>query len=202
MRNEERPERADAARNRRAVLAAADALFTDAGPSDDVSMDQIAIAAGVGKGTLFRRFGDRRTLLLELYALRLEPLRSGMFAQDAPLGTDAPTNIRIPAILQATARFKLANASLMHALESQAATSLFSSPWYQEIHNLIDNLLQIEGLHDHSYVAHSLLGSVRADLLRHLSVDMKTPTPVIERQIADTFEKLMRPVPTAAQPKT
>src|SRR6185312_10778811 len=50
-------ERADAARNRRKVLAAAEGLFATRGVAA-VSMDDVAAAAGVGKGTLYRRFGD------------------------------------------------------------------------------------------------------------------------------------------------
>ena len=58
---EERPERADAAENRRKVLAAAEELFARCDPAN-VTMDAVAAEAGVGKGTLFRRFGDRAGL--------------------------------------------------------------------------------------------------------------------------------------------
>ena len=49
-------ERGDAARNRALLLDAARRLIGERG-ADAVSMDDIAAAAGVGKGTLFRRFG-------------------------------------------------------------------------------------------------------------------------------------------------
>jgi len=45
-------ERADAARNRKAILEAADDLFAASDSPSEVSMDDIARAAGVGKGTL------------------------------------------------------------------------------------------------------------------------------------------------------
>src|SRR5262245_11961519 len=61
----ERPERADAAENRRKVLAAAERLFACESP-DCVTMDAVAAEAGVGKGTLFRRFGDRAGLIRAL----------------------------------------------------------------------------------------------------------------------------------------
>ena len=51
-------ERSDAARNRELILAAARRLFDEEGPAA-VSMDRVAEEAGVGKGTLYRRFGDR-----------------------------------------------------------------------------------------------------------------------------------------------
>ncbi|GAA3520091.1 TetR/AcrR family transcriptional regulator [Actinocatenispora rupis] len=53
--------RADARRNRDQLLDAARALFSDRGP--DVPMEEIARRAGVGVGTLYRRFSDRDTLI-------------------------------------------------------------------------------------------------------------------------------------------
>jgi AcrR family transcriptional regulator len=55
-------ERADAARNRAALLAAATELIRERG-IDAVSIDDVAAAAGVGKGTVFRRFGDKAGLV-------------------------------------------------------------------------------------------------------------------------------------------
>jgi AcrR family transcriptional regulator len=54
-------ERADAARNRARILAAAERLFAERG-AGCVSMEEVAQAACVGKGTLFRRFGSRAAL--------------------------------------------------------------------------------------------------------------------------------------------
>jgi len=53
--------RADARRNRDRVVAAATQLFIDIGP--DVPLDAVARAAGVGIGTLYRRFPDRDALV-------------------------------------------------------------------------------------------------------------------------------------------
>ena len=59
------PERGDAARNRVLLLDAARRLIADRG-TDAVTMDDVAAAAGVGKGTLFRRFGSRAGLMIVL----------------------------------------------------------------------------------------------------------------------------------------
>lgn len=48
--SEVRPERADALRNRRAILAAIEQLLAEGRPRD-ISMEQVAATAGVGKGT-------------------------------------------------------------------------------------------------------------------------------------------------------
>ncbi|GLY71476.1 TetR/AcrR family transcriptional regulator [Amycolatopsis taiwanensis] len=56
------PLRADARRNRDQIIAAAKQVFLDQGP--DVPMEVIARRAGVGVGTLYRRFPDRESLIL------------------------------------------------------------------------------------------------------------------------------------------
>ena len=58
------PLRADARRNRDQIIAAARTIFVEQGP--DVPMEEIARAAGVGVGTLYRRFPDRETLIREV----------------------------------------------------------------------------------------------------------------------------------------
>lgn len=65
----ERPERADAARNRQRILDAAAELFAARGL--DVPMDDIADAAGVGVGTVYRRFGDRTALVEALFEAKV-----------------------------------------------------------------------------------------------------------------------------------
>ena len=65
----ERPLRADAERNRRRILAAAAEVFADRGL--DVSLDDIAAAAGVGVGTVYRRFPDKEALIDALFEDRI-----------------------------------------------------------------------------------------------------------------------------------
>jgi AcrR family transcriptional regulator len=55
------PLRADARRNRDQIIATARSIFAEQGP--DVPMEEIARAAGVGVGTLYRRFPDRDALI-------------------------------------------------------------------------------------------------------------------------------------------
>jgi AcrR family transcriptional regulator len=58
------PLRADARRNRDQIIAAARTIFVAQGP--DAPMEEIARAAGVGVGTLYRRFPDRETLIRDV----------------------------------------------------------------------------------------------------------------------------------------
>jgi AcrR family transcriptional regulator len=60
-----RPLRADAARNRARVLDAARTAFAEAGL--DVGVEEIARRAGVGKGTLYRRFPTKEALVRAIF---------------------------------------------------------------------------------------------------------------------------------------
>jgi AcrR family transcriptional regulator len=70
--NEARPLRADARRNRDALLAAAVQAFSAEGP--DVTLESVAAAAGVGIGTLYRHFPNRDALVEAAYRNELERL--------------------------------------------------------------------------------------------------------------------------------
>ena len=69
---EDRPLRKDAARNRRRILAAARALF--AAPGLDVTLDDVARHAGVGVGTVYRRFPGKEDLVEALFAEEIDLL--------------------------------------------------------------------------------------------------------------------------------
>ncbi|MBS2961901.1 TetR/AcrR family transcriptional regulator [Actinocrinis puniceicyclus] len=68
----ERSLRADARRNRESVLDAAGELFAQRG--DGVQMDEIAERAGLGVGTLYRHFADKRALLAAIIGRRFEAM--------------------------------------------------------------------------------------------------------------------------------
>src|SRR5262249_36864724 len=89
-------ERADAARNREALLDAARRLLRECGPGG-LTMDAIASEAGVGKGTLFRRFGDRASLFHALIDDRERSFQDAFIRGPAPLGPGAPARERLTA---------------------------------------------------------------------------------------------------------
>lgn len=72
VRSESRPLRADAARNREKILAAAAVVFARRGL--DVPFDDIAREAGVGVGTLYRRFPDKEALVEALFESGVEEI--------------------------------------------------------------------------------------------------------------------------------
>src|SRR4051794_35027271 len=65
-----RPLRADAERNRERILAAAAEVFAERGL--DVSLDDIAAHAGVGVGTVYRRFPDKDDLIDALFEAKID----------------------------------------------------------------------------------------------------------------------------------
>ncbi|MCX5152023.1 MULTISPECIES: TetR/AcrR family transcriptional regulator [unclassified Streptomyces] len=75
---QERPLRADAARNRARVLDVATEVFTTRGVG--VPTEEIARAAGVGVGTVFRHFPTKEALLEAVMVRRLEAI-AAMTAQ-------------------------------------------------------------------------------------------------------------------------
>jgi AcrR family transcriptional regulator len=133
--------RADAERNREKVLCAAARLFAEHGV-EAVSMDQIAAAAGVGKGTLFRRFGDRAGLAQALLHEHTSGLQEAMIRGPAPLGPGAPARERLHAMAIAQLALLDEHADLIAAGESGRAGARFDAPPVQFLRTHITVLLQ------------------------------------------------------------
>ncbi|MGQ4517174.1 TetR family transcriptional regulator [Streptomyces sp. DW26H14] len=155
---------------REVVLEAADALFADTETPRTVSMDDIAAAAGVGKGTLFRAFGSRDGLLDALFAARSVPLRREIENPDSPLGPSAPPLRRISALLDELLSFKFDNRHLTTARELSGA-GLLRSPHYLWLHETLCALIErtdSAAAESPGYAAHVLLGALRVDLIDEL----------------------------------
>ena len=118
--SEGRRERADAIRNRRAILAATEQLLATHRPQD-ISMEQVAAAAGVGKGTVFHRFGNRTGLMYALMVERAQALEEAVTSGPPPLGPGAPDRDRLLAFLDAIVEVIGRNKSLLAELAYSAA---------------------------------------------------------------------------------
>ena len=167
MPNEPAIERADAARNRRAILDAAARLLADRG-AENVSIEQIAAAAGVGKGTVFHRFGSRAGLLRALVWERADSLRTAVTAGPPPLGPGAPADERIRAYFGAMADLVAANAELVAAYGAETddpRTEEIHAFWFGHIAGL---LTEIRPDLDTELVGQLLLGTLGGQLALHL----------------------------------
>lgn len=105
-------ERGDAARNRTLLLEAARRLIAERG-ADAVTTDDIAVAAGVGKGTLFRRFGSRAGLMIVLLDEDEKVQQQAFLFGPPPLGPGAPPLDRLIAYGRTRLEFVKAHRALL-----------------------------------------------------------------------------------------
>ena len=163
-----RRERADAARNRRAILTATEELLTRYRP-EQISMEQVAAAAGVGKGTVFHRFGNRAGLMVALMQERALVLGETVATGPPPLGPGAPAAERLLAFLDAVvevvARNKGELAALGHAVTPThgSGDDMRAHPVYRAWHTHLGGLLaELRPDLDADVVADVLLGSLQS----------------------------------------
>ncbi|WP_226899092.1 TetR/AcrR family transcriptional regulator [Nonomuraea phyllanthi] len=166
----ERRERADAARNRQAILRAAEELLRRH-PPEQVSVERVAAAAGVGKGTVFHRFGSRTGLMLELMSERAREFEQAFTEGPPPLGPGAGPAERLVAFFAAVAELAARNGNLVGAIEHARVTSRShgeqpreSNPVYLAWHRHVCALIA-EGRPDvdADQIAHMLLGTLHME---------------------------------------
>ena len=153
-------ERADAARNRAAVLQAAAGLFAEHGVAA-VSMDQLAAAAGVGKGTIFRRFGDKAGLAVALLDTRERELQEAILHGPPPLGPGAGPEARLTAFAGAYLDYLLEHLELVRMSETAAPGARYRIGAYRFWHRHVSILLN--GSPDPDYAAHAFLAALAAE---------------------------------------
>lgn len=161
-------ERSDAARNRARILEAAGRLFAERGV-EEVSMDDVAKEAGVGKATLFRRFGDRAGLALALLDQRERELQEAMLRGPAPLGPGAPPLDRLVAFIDALIDLLDSQTELIIASESTPVGARYRSGLYATYHLHVRVLIaQARPDVDADALAEVLLASLAGVHYRHM----------------------------------
>ncbi|GAA4715402.1 transcriptional regulator, TetR family [Promicromonospora umidemergens] len=108
------PERADAARNRQRLLATARELLAEDRPGC-LTMDRLAERSGLGKGTVFRRFGTRAGIFQALLDDNERALQQEILSGPPPLGPGAPPVDRLVAYGSARIRFLAENQDIARA---------------------------------------------------------------------------------------
>jgi AcrR family transcriptional regulator len=166
-----RKERSDAARNRERILDAAGRLFAERGIAA-VSMDAVAEAAGVGKGTLFRRFGDKAGLAVGLLDERERLLQQRILTGRAPLGPGGQPRDRLRAFVRAYAEFLFANLELVRMSETASPGARYRIGAYRFWHRHVAILLsQADPGIDADVTAHLLLAPLAAE---HMAALLET----------------------------
>ncbi|MGI5126251.1 TetR/AcrR family transcriptional regulator [Pseudonocardia sp. CA-107938] len=159
-------ERADAARNRRKVLAAAATLFAERGVGA-VSMDDLAAAAGVGKGTLYRRFGDKSGLAAALLDERESELQAAMMSGPPPLGPGAPPTERVAAFVEAYLAFLDAHLDVVEMSQTASRGARLRTGSHRLWRQHLSVLLAAAGAPDPDLRAGALLAALTAEQVRH-----------------------------------
>ena len=154
------------------MLAAADRLFAQSEIPGAVTMDAIALAACVGKGTLFRAFGNRDGLLDALWAAKIATLKASVESSAPPFDASTAPSDRLVAFLDAILMFKIANRHLIRARELSGG--LLQSPHYQWMHaearRCIMDAADTADTAYATYNAHSLLAGLHIDLIDEMLV--------------------------------
>lgn len=161
------PERADAARNRAKIVATAEQMVVDDGVQS-LSMHAIASAAGVGVGTIYRRFGNIGGIAEALVDAHERRLQQEFLGGAPPLGPGAPPVERIRAFLHAYIDLLDRFAELMVVAETTMPTTYLTSGAYPVHHTHLSMLItEARPNADAQYLAHTLLAAVSANLFLH-----------------------------------
>jgi AcrR family transcriptional regulator len=164
-------ERRDAARNREAILAAAQRLFEREGPAS-VSMERVAKEAGVGKGTIYRRFGDRASLATAVLDASERVLQESLIRGPPPLGPGAPAAERLVAFGHAWLDVVARHGDIVLASEHGPIGTRFRGAVYASHRaHLILLLREARPGADVEYLADALLGALGAELVLFLRTD-------------------------------
>jgi len=161
-------ERADAARNRQRILVAAQKLFARDGVAA-TSMDAIAFEAGVGKGTLFRRFGDRASLALALLESSERDFQESFIRGPSPLGPGAPPCERLIAFGRALLAHLAAHGELLLAAQTGGTPGqrFDAGPYGAYRAHVIALIRDAAPDLDAEYTAEALLAQLGAELVMH-----------------------------------
>ncbi|MBT2212444.1 TetR/AcrR family transcriptional regulator [Actinomadura sp. NEAU-AAG7] len=183
-------ERADAAHNRRRILRAAAEVIATRGP-EAVSMDEVARAAGVGVGTVYRRFGDRSRLVYAVIDDREREFQAAFLQGPPPLGPGAAPRDRLRAFLHALTDRIEAQADLLLMAESGPPDARFRDGSYELYNRHLAMLIRaVRPGADALYLADALLAPLAAHLYVHQRRTRGMPVERIKAGLDDLLSGL------------
>jgi AcrR family transcriptional regulator len=174
-------ERADAAANRVRILEAAVRVLAERG-ADGTSIDAVACAAGVGKGTIFRRFGDRSGLFEALLDEHLRAFQDAFLFGPPPLGPGAPAEERLAAFLDALLDLHEEHLDVALALERDRRGLPLEGYLALTVH--VQSLIrEISPALDAAVTAQLLLNALNPQILRYLRRDAGVSVATIKASL-------------------
>lgn len=178
-------ERADAARNRAKILAAAADLVAARG-IEGLGMAEVAAASGVGVGTLYRRFGDRAGLAHALIDASEREFQQAFLSGPPPLGPGAPAAERVRAFLHGLTDRTLAQLDLLLMAETAGPLARFGGA-YEAYHQHLAMLIgQAWPALDAPFHADALLAPLAANLITYRGLDSPTVKAGLDRLLPGT----------------
>ncbi len=185
-----RAERADAARNRRYLLATARQMLAEQG-ADKLTMDGLAERAGLGKGTVFRRFGSRAGIFQALLDDAERAFQEQVLSGPPPLGPGAPALDRLIAYGRARAEFLIEHREIARR-ESVPVGS--QTPMSQMHIRVLLGQIGLSGA-DLDMLAVQLTAALDGPLLLYLSAsDLTQAAAQIHERIAQGWQDLVQRV--------
>lgn len=181
--------RADAARNRARLLDAAARLVAEHGAAG-VTMEAVAAAAQVGKGTVFRRFGDRTGLLTALLDHSERKFQASFLSGPAPLGPGAPPVERLRAFGCAALRRAADDLELQLAAEPCPDRRFIVPPRQVRYGHVLMLLRQVVPDADCELLAQTLMGYLEPALIHHLTRQCKMPMARLQSGWSDLVERV------------
>jgi len=197
-----RPERADAARNRKQLLATAREMLAESCP-EQLTMDALAERSGLGKGTVFRRFGTRAGIFQALLDESETDLQQQLLSGPPPVGPGAAPLLRLVAYGRARVSWLIENRDVARfALDGRQPVPGSSQTPVSLIH--IRMLLRQMDLADINtdVLAVQLTAALDGPLLLYVSSDALADQSTVEAQLGDAWQHLIERVcrPTAKEP--
>lgn len=186
------PERADAARNRQKIVDVAARLLATCGPAR-LSLDEVAREAGVGVGTVYRRFGDRAGLAYALLDERETRFQEAYMTGPPPMGPGAPPVERITAFLHAMVDYTLELQDIFRLLEEGKPKSRFNGPYRVRHTHLTMLVAQVRPGGDAHFLADALLAPLTASLLDFQLNEMGMTTDAVKAGLTDLVTALAVP---------
>jgi AcrR family transcriptional regulator len=187
-------ERADAARNRRHLLATAREILAEQG-ADTLTMDGLAERAGLGKGTVFRRFATRAGIFAALLDDDERAFQQQVLAGPPPLGPGAAPLDRLIAYGRARTAFLIEHCDIARAaLDGHQPIPAGSQTPLSQVH--IRMLLRQMSLDaaDLDMLAIQLTGALDGPLLLYLSAPDLAAAPHAADRIARSWQDLVQRV--------
>ena len=187
-------ERADAARNRQRLLATAREMIAELGV-DAMTMDALAERSGLGKGTVFRRFGTRAGIFQALLDDGERALQEQVLSGPPPLGPGAGPLERLIAYGRARVGFLIEHRDIARSAVDgrQPIRAEAQSPLSQAHIRMLLGQLRL-GATDLDILAVQLTAALDGPLLLYMSAADPADARQVEQRLAQSWEALVRRV--------